>query len=95
MAGGHWSTVEHYFQAQKFADREHKEKIRDARTPKEAKTLGRSRTVPIRADWEEVKEAIMRAALVQKFQTHQEIRDILLTHLTQVVLKNEEFCPSE
>lgn len=79
MADGYWSTIEHYFQAQKFADTEHKEKIRDARSPKEAKTLGRSRALPIRSDWEEVKDGIMRAALMQKFQTHEEIKEILLS----------------
>ena len=59
--GAYWPTVEHYFQAQKFAGPEHaayRERIRRARTPKEAKMLGRSRTLPLRADWEAVKEHV-------------------------------------
>ena len=78
MHDGYWTTIEHYFQAQKFADADYKERIRNASTPKQAKTLGRSRALPIRSDWEEVKEAIMREALVQKFRTHADIRQILL-----------------
>lgn len=43
-----WQTTEHYFQAQKFEDAEYREKIRRAKTPKDAATLGRSRPVPLR-----------------------------------------------
>ena len=78
MHDGYWPTVEHYFQAQKFADTDHKERIRNAAGPKQAKTLGRSRTLPIRADWEEVKENIMRDALRQKFKGHADIQAVLL-----------------
>lgn len=78
MSDGYWPTVEHYFQGQKFADADHKERIRKAAHPKQAKSLGRSRALPIREDWETVKEEIMRCALRQKFATHKEIQAILL-----------------
>lgn len=45
-----WPTVEHYFQARKFTDLAHQERIARSRTPKEAKTLGWDRTVPMRDD---------------------------------------------
>src|SRR6266496_3228150 len=60
--GVHWPTVEHYFQAQKFPGPEnaaYRERIRRAKTPKEAKTLGRTRSIAIRPDWDDVKESIM------------------------------------
>jgi ribA/ribD-fused uncharacterized protein len=78
--GVHWPTVEHYFQAQKFPGAEnaaYREKIRAAKTPKEAKALGRTRAVVIRSDWEEAKEAIMLRALRKKF-SRGELRNLLL-----------------
>lgn len=50
--GAYWRTVEHYFQAQKFEDADHRERIRRAHSPKQAKDLGQSRALPIRRDWE-------------------------------------------
>lgn len=78
MDDGWWSTVEHYFQAQKFGDADYKERIRRAAGGKQAKTLGRSRALPIRSDWEQVKEGIMKAALKQKFTTHSALKTLLL-----------------
>ena len=78
--GVHWPTVEHYFQAQKFPGAEnaaYRDKIRSAKTPKEAKALGRTRGVVIRPDWEEAKETIMLHALRKKFATGK-LQDLLL-----------------
>jgi ribA/ribD-fused uncharacterized protein len=73
-----WPTVEHYFQAQKFPGSPYVERIRLAHTPKDAKTLGRSRVVPLRTDWEQVKDDIMRRAVRRKFETHAALRALLL-----------------
>ncbi|MGF1526381.1 MAG: NADAR family protein, partial [Candidatus Competibacterales bacterium] len=73
-----WSTVEHYFQGQKFHDSDYRERIRTAKTPKEAATLGRSREVPLREDWEQVKDAVKAKAVLRKFELHAEIRRVLL-----------------
>lgn len=78
---GYWPTVEHYFQAAKFAGEDHKEyreKIRTCGSPKYAKTLGQTRKISIRADWEEVKEDVMLYALRRKF-THPKLKSILLS----------------
>ena len=74
-----WKTTEHYFQAQKFLDQEYKEKIRIAATAKEAANLGRSRRIPIRDDWEEIKDNIMKKAVLEKFQTHGKLKELLLS----------------
>jgi N-glycosidase YbiA len=85
----YWPTVEHYFQAQKFPDNpDYQAKIRIARTPKDAKQLGRSRTVPIRADWEVVKDDIMRKALRAKFTTHSVVRMLLLDTGDRQLIEN-------
>lgn len=73
-----WPTSEHYFQAQKFAGTPHEDVIRHAKTPKQAAEMGRDRSRPLREDWEQVKDDIMRDAVRQKFRSHQDIRQILL-----------------
>lgn len=78
LDGKYWKTSEHYFQAQKFAATPHEEAIRYAKTPKQAAEMGRDRSRPLRADWENVKEDVMRRAVYAKFKTHAAIRDVLL-----------------
>lgn len=78
LDGKYWKTSEHYFQAQKFAGTPHEETVRRAETPKKAATLGRNRDFPLRSDWEQIKDDIMFRAVLKKFQTHADIREILL-----------------
>ena len=69
--GVYWPTVEHYFQAQKFSVPDaiyFREMIRLAKSPHKAKALGRSDQMPLRSDWETVKEDIMQYALRRKFE---------------------------
>jgi DNA-directed RNA polymerase II subunit RPB2 len=64
-----WPTVEHYYQAMKFpADPEWQEAIRQATTPARAKKMGLSAEHPLRGDWDQVKERVMKAALLAKFR---------------------------
>lgn len=78
LKGREWPTAEHYFQAQKFPGTEHEEAIRRAPSPMAAAQLGRSRSQPLRAGWEAMKEAVMREALRAKFTQHPELADRLL-----------------
>jgi N-glycosidase YbiA len=66
--GVYWETIEHFFQAQKFADPELRERIRRAATPKDARELGQSRRFPLRADWDVVREEVMLIAMRLKFK---------------------------
>lgn len=77
LDGAWWPTAEHYFQAQKFHDPAYREKIRRSSTPKQAASLGRTRTVPLRSDWDEARVEVMRQVVTAKFETHPELRDIL------------------
>lgn len=70
-------TVEHMYQAAKTTDMADYEKIAGARTPNEAKRLGRHCT--IRKDWEEVKEQVMYKALVEKFSIPELQKALLAT----------------
>ena len=79
LDGERWPTSEHYFQAQKFDDPAHRQKIRRANSPMEAKKLGRDRKQKMRRDWESVKVGIMRDAVLAKFTQHEELRALLLS----------------
>jgi ribA/ribD-fused uncharacterized protein len=83
-----WPTVEHYFQAQKFHDGAWQEQIRRARKPKDAKALGMTRKLPLRADWEDVKDGIMLRAVRKKFETHPEPRALLLSTGQKNIVEN-------
>ena len=78
LDGLHWRTCEHYFQAQKFAGTPRLEQVRLAAGPMEAKNFGNDKNHPPRSDWNEVKDDIMRRAVLAKFQAHADIRAILL-----------------
>ena len=88
MDGLWWPTVEHYFQAQKFADESYREKIRAAYTAKQAAELGRSRQLLIRKDWEAVKDSVMYAAVLKKFQTHKRLAELLVATGKQDIVEN-------
>lgn len=88
MDGTWWPTVEHYFQAQKFAGTPYAEQIQRAATPKQAAQLGRSRKFPLRADWEQVKDGIMLAAVQRKFETHEALRELLLATGDEEIIEN-------
>ncbi len=67
-------TGEHAFAAMKYwgANQERFWDIVDAESPAEAKSLGRSRAVSIRADWEEAKYDAMAMVLRHKFTLDRE-----------------------
>ena len=79
LRGRVWPTVEHFYQAQKFAGTPHEEAIRRCESPMLAKIAamdlaGQHR----RNDWESVKEAVMLEGLRAKFYQHPDVRERLL-----------------
>lgn len=83
-----WPTSEHYFQAQKFAGTPHVEEVRRAQSPKQAAMRGRSRARPLRADWEEMKDEVMRRGVLRKFETHADLRAVLLGTGDEEIVEN-------
>jgi ribA/ribD-fused uncharacterized protein len=77
LKGMLWPTSEHYFQAQKFAGTDYEDTIRRALSPMIAARMGRSRSHPLRPDWEAVKDQIMYVAVRAKFEQHPEIWHLL------------------
>ena len=88
LEGRLWPTSEHYFQAQKFAGTPHEEAIRLARKPNNAARMGRQRSRPLRPDWEQVKDDVMRKAVWAKFTTHPELKALLLSTGEQELVEN-------
>ena len=78
LDGKTWPTSEHYFQAQKFLNDGIQENIRRTKTPMIAARMGRDRSKPLRADWESVKDDIMRKAVRAKFTQHDGLKQKLL-----------------
>jgi ribA/ribD-fused uncharacterized protein len=88
LDGVWWPTNEHFFQAQKFAGTPHADAIREVKTPRDAAKMGRDRSRPLRKDWEKVKEDIMRRGVLRKFETHGDIREILLSTEDEEIVEN-------
>lgn len=65
----------------------HEEEVRQANYPMDAAIMGRDRNRPLRADWEQVKDDIMKRAVLQKFQTHDDIREILLATSNEEIIE--------
>jgi ribA/ribD-fused uncharacterized protein len=82
-----WPTSEHYFQAQKFLDREYQNRIRAVQSPMIAARMGRSRSEPLRKDWEEAKDDIMLKAVRAKVMQHSDVRQTLLSTGDAVIIE--------
>ena len=86
-----WPTSEHYYQAQKFigtSDAHLCETIRQAETPEAAAALGRDRTCKVRPDWDQVKCQVMYEVVRIKFQSHSDIRAVLLGTGNQLIIED-------
>ena len=81
---------EHYFQAQKFiySDSEWFKKIVSTKSPWDVAKMGRDRSHVLRHDWESVKDSIMSKGLLQKFSTHTDIKEILLSTGDNYIVEN-------
>lgn len=74
-----WKTTEHYFQAQKFIEIEYQNEIHKMDSPMDAAKYGRRRNLPLRKDWEEQKDDIMREAVEAKIKQHSDVRELLMS----------------
>lgn len=71
-----YPTVEHAFQAYKTVDEGQRRAIRNAKTPGEAKRLGRE--VTLRPDWDNLRVPFMTKLIRQKFTENEDLRKRLL-----------------
>ena len=90
LQGRRWPTSEHFFQAQKFTDRETQEEIRKVASPMVAAQRGRDRRRKLRRDWERVKLGVMRQAVEAKFRQHDELRALLVSTGDAVLIEHTD-----
>lgn len=50
--------------------------------------MGRDRARPLRPDWEQVKDDVMRRAVRRKFEAHPELRQVLLATGAEPIVEN-------
>ncbi len=74
LKGQLWPTTEHYYQAQKYAGTAIEALVRQAPSPLNSKEMTRLAEYPRRADWDAVKDEVMRAALLAKFTQHDHLQ---------------------
>lgn len=79
LDGAWYPTAEHAFQAAKFAGTPRAEAIRRRRGAKDAARLARESRSLIRADWDAVKEGVLRRILAAKFAAHAELHALLVS----------------
>jgi ribA/ribD-fused uncharacterized protein len=85
-----WPTAEHYFQAMKFKDLADQRDILNASTPMEAARKGRDRKRKLRADWNSIKNNVMREAVRAKFTQHEELKTLLLSTQDAQIIEHTE-----
>lgn len=84
--GKKFQTVEHAYQAFKTLNAEEFEFIRNAKTPGEAKKLGRKAS--LRSDWDEVKISFMKKFLIKKFENPFFLSLLLATDNAELIEEN-------
>lgn len=85
-----WMTSEHFFQAQKFAGTQYEAAVRDCDGPGDAARMGRDRSLPLRKDWETVKDDVMREAVMAKFSQHEDLKKTLLSTMDEKLVEHTE-----
>ena len=91
LDGKTWLSTESYFQAMKFpGDAAYQEKIRRESNQSQVKKLGSSRAVPMRPDWDSVRDDVMKCALYAKFTQNEDLKDLLLSTGDRPLIENNK-----
>ncbi|QFU74337.1 NADAR family protein [Halioglobus maricola] len=86
-----WPSVEHYYQAMKFGDKDYQEQIRLAEHPKRARKLGRTRWRKRREDWKKMKVTYMTRAVYTKCRTYPAIGQALIDTGDKTLVENSNY----
>lgn len=87
----YYPTVEHFYQSQKFVDKDYSELIRQAKTPKTASDLGKSRNKKINSVWDDIKNDIMFDGVKKKFDNHKILKELLLSTEDKLIIENSPY----
>lgn len=89
-----YPTVEHAFHALKFKDDMLREKVRTCGSPLAAWELARELKPQRRADWNDVKVAILTDLIRTKVAQHKDVRDMLIATDSEEIVElnpNDDF----
>ena len=75
--GAKYPSVEHAYQAAKFTDEAMRQRVAQAKTPAEAKSIAHAATTQ-RANWDQAKFEVMETCVRYKFTHHADLRENLL-----------------
>jgi ribA/ribD-fused uncharacterized protein len=89
--GLRYPTVEHYFQSKKFEGTRFEYYILSLETPKETAREGKRRDLPLRSDWEQVKEEVMFQALREKFLSDKKLLNALIDTGNAKLVENSPY----
>lgn len=81
-----WSSVEHYYQAQKFPQTDICDRIRNAATSLQARKIARNRSLLPRSDWSEIKELVMIKGVSAKFEQNRKLLKSLVATKTEILI---------
>ena len=84
----YYKTVEHYYQSQKFDDKVLKNKVINAKTPKEASIIGRDRNNKLKNNWKNIKQDVMLKGVLLKFRQNIDILVKLLNTGDEKIIEN-------
>lgn len=79
LDGTTWRTCEHYYQGQKYLNSEYRYYVLTTISPYDVMDRGRDTTLPLRSDWQQVKNEIMGKAVRAKINQYFEVRELLLS----------------
>lgn len=86
-----WPSVEHYYQAMKFNNRELKEKIRVAVDATQARRVARRNFWRIRFDWKQIRETVMTRATYVKCKTYPGVAEMLLGTGDNAIVEQSQY----
>lgn len=86
-----WPTSEHFYQAMKFHDPNVRDMICNCSGPGACAKMGRDRSLPLRLDWNLVKDAVMRHVILAKFTQHTHLRDGLLSTGDAIIIEDSPY----
>lgn len=87
----YWPTVEHYYEAMKFADTDYQEKIRTSETAEIANKLGHDKKQKRAKDWKKNRMVMMIRAFYTKCKTYPEIAEKLIETGNDKLMENSQY----
>lgn len=91
LDGDLWPSVEHYYQAMKFAPGGLRNAILEADHPAKAEKIAKKHKKAERKDWKQVKKIFMTRGLYIKCCTHPEVSEALLATGDQVIVEQAQY----